>query len=118
MRKLNTADALTMARIIKKANLKELISGYIKAGAAIGNKKSPEARELGVDIAGSLLELLANEDISSDFVALLAGVSEKTPSDILAQSLDATVELIQNIVSGAAGDFSRFFKFAGQLPLK
>ena len=126
MRAINTGDVFRLARIIKAADIKDQIVGFVKKGQEISPKilesdtdkiKEKKKREydekikdLGVDIVFSILMNCVDEKIEKQLYILMGDILEKKPDEVREQPLEQTVSDIKEIIDN--NDTISFFRKA------
>lgn len=123
MRKIQTQDVFKLARIMKQTKLKDQISELVKKGNEISNSKAIIAKEgrekakeqFGIEVALALIEECADPKAEKLIYEFIAGIAEKQPKDIETQSLQTTIEQIQQIVS--ENNIMNFFNTASRLTM-
>lgn len=114
MRKINTSDVFKLARIVRKANMKEevkkIFSQITEAKKDDSKNIDDVQREVGMEMIAYLIEACGDELVEKDIYGLLAGISEKKESDIKNQSIDATIEMLKQIAK--ENDIQNFFSVA------
>lgn len=93
MRKINTADIFKMARLMKSAKLTE----SIKRAYTAGKEKDANMEEVGMNAIMDIIGSCCNTETEKILYELLAGISEKTETDIMNQSLETTIADIKKI---------------------
>lgn len=83
MRKLQFQDGFKLARIIKKANLKDAMQDKLKVVKESGDV---DVEKIGMDITFTLIESAA--DVEQEVYELLAGVFECDPDQVKTMSFD------------------------------
>ncbi len=112
MRKLNTQDVFKLARLIKKANLKDDIKNLFEKSQRMEGDKDVRQKELGFETALVIIEKTADEGVENEFYSLLAGIAEKTSDDIKTLSIEAMIELFIQVAK--ENNVVTFFKVAYQ----
>ncbi|WP_294352169.1 hypothetical protein [uncultured Clostridium sp.] len=91
MRKLQLRDTFSVARLIKKANLKETLRDIIKDPSVKkivddekNNKKNldDKAEDIGINIIFSIIEKISDEGIEKDLYKLFASIFEITEKEV------------------------------------
>lgn len=124
MRKLQTQDVFKMARIIKKANMKDMIKEAIHKGQLINadhnlseEERSRAQNEVGVDIFMGLIDSCSDVKLEELLYDFLSGVFETSSvEDIGRMSLDSLIDNIKKMIQ--ENDIGAFFKAAGRLQSK
>lgn len=85
MRKLNIKDAFTLARIIKKADIKEEIADFANRIAVKKNGKDEtvNTEAVGLEFVITLITSLSNKETEQEFYSLLADIK----GDIIADEV-------------------------------
>lgn len=133
MRKINTQDVFKLARIIKGAGIKEVVSDMFAKGIQISRENelpdgateeeisqaqqqmARKQEEFGVNAVFTILENCCSVDLEKKVYDLLAGITEKTPDAVMNQTFETTVEDVKEIAKN--NDLIGFFKKASQLSL-
>lgn len=108
---------------MKQTKLKDKISELVKKGNEISKSKATitkvgteKAKEqFGIEVALALIEECADPKAEKMIYDLVAGIAEKQPKDIETQSLQTTIEQIQQIVS--ENNIMNFFNTASRLTM-
>lgn len=133
MRKINTQDVFKLARLIKAAGIKDIVSNMFASGLRISKeiqvdenaseeekKKAKQEldrkqEEFGVNAIFTLLENCCSPDLEKKVYDLVAGITEKTPDAVMNQSLEVTIDDVKEIAKN--NNIIDFFKKASQLNL-
>lgn len=133
MRKINTQDVFKLARLVKAAGIKDIVSDMFASGLSISReikvdenateeekKKAKQEldrkqEEFGVNAIFTLLENCCSPDLEKKVYDLMAGITEKTPDAVMNQSLDVTIDDVKEIAKN--NNIIDFFKKASQLNL-
>ena len=109
MRKINTQDVFKLARIIKGAGIKEVVSDMFAKGIQISRENelpdgateeeisqaqqqmARKQEEFGVNAVFTILENCCSVDLEKKVYDLLAGITEKTPDAVMNQTFETTV---------------------------
>ena len=116
MRKINTSDVFKLARIIKKAEMRDKIAKSIKEA---NEKKNNDAtsqqieEDVGIEVVLTCIEACANDGMEKSIYELLSGIAENSPEDIEKMTLEALIELVQKIVT--ENNVANFFNAAQKL---
>ena len=126
MRKIITSDVFKLARIIKKTDLKNVITEISastkKTSVVVDKNDSEEVKKekqellnkqqesVGFEVVMTIFEACCTEELEKGLYDLLSDIVEK---DIANQPLDDTLEDIKEIV--AQNDIFTFFKQASRL---
>lgn len=123
MRSLQLQDTFAVARIIKKANLKEVIKDATKNSkimSAINSKEEQskevtddEIMETGIDMIFTIIENVSDEKVEKDIYKLLASIFEKKENDIRTMAPGDFIKNIKELLK--ENDIVTFFKSATQL---
>lgn len=104
MRKLNTRDLFSAARLIKKLDIKNEAQEIL----INSNREGKDNTEIGINLMFLIIDKVANQEVESEFYKFLAGpleLDEKEVGNI------NPIELFKNIKEIASGDeFKAFFE--------
>lgn len=112
MRKINTADVFKMARLMKSAKLTE----SIKRAYTAGKEKDANMEEVGMNAIMDIMGSCSDTGTEKCFYELLAGISEKTETEVMNQSLETTVADIKKICE--ENNIANFLRSASSMSLK
>lgn len=110
MRKLNIKDAFTLARIIKKANIKEEIADFANRIAVKKNSKDEtvNTEAVGLEFVVTLLSSLSSKEIEQEIYALLADIrGDITADDVSKLSIPEVLDNVKTIIR--ENDIKSFF---------
>lgn len=110
MRKLSIKDAFTLARIIKKANIKEEIADFANRIAIKNNSKDEtvNTEAVGLEFVITLLTSLSNKETEQEFYSLLADVRGDITSDEVSKlSIPEVLDNVKAIIR--ENDVKSFF---------
>lgn len=123
MRSLQLQDTFAVARIIKKANLKEVIKDATKNSkimSAINSKEEQskevtddEIMETGIDMIFTIIENVSDEKVEKDIYKLLASIFERKENDLRTMAPGDFIKNIKELLK--ENDIVTFFKSATQL---
>lgn len=109
MRKIEFQDAFTMARIIKKADIKTTIAAAVKKGSEEGASE----KDIGIDVLFAVIQATGNEGIDKEVYELLGNVTELGAETIKHQSIGDTIKQIKQIAK--ENNLEDFFKSVQEL---
>ena len=109
MRKIQFQDAFVLARIIKKADVKEIL---IRANTTL-KQGNVNKEDVFLDVLFSVLAGAADENVENEIYELLGGVAEKGVDDIKSLEMDELIVLVKKIAK--ENDLANFFKSAVKL---
>lgn len=104
MRKIEFQDAFTVARIIKKADLKEEFAAAFKKGS----EKGASAKDIGIDVLFAVVQAAGAEGLDKEVFEFLGSVTELGAETIKHQSMKETIEQFKQIAK--ENDLEDFFK--------
>lgn len=110
MRKLNIKDAFTLARIIKKADIKEEIADFANRIAVKNNGKDEtvNTEAVGLEFVITLLTSLSNKETEQEFYSLLADIrGDITADDVSKLSIPEVLDNVKTIIR--ENDIKSFF---------
>lgn len=110
MRKLNIKDAFTLARIIKKADIKEEIADFANRIAVKKNSKDEtvNTEAVGLEFVVTLLSSLSSKEIEQEIYALLADIrGDITADEVSKLSIPEVLDNIKTIIR--ENDIKSFF---------
>lgn len=110
MRKLSIKDAFTLARIIKKADIKEEIADFANRIAIKNNSKDEtvNTEAVGLEFVITLLTSLATKETEQDFYSLLADIrGDITADEVSKLSIPDVLDNVKTIVR--ENDIKSFF---------
>lgn len=110
MRKLNIKDAFTLARIIKKADIKEEISDFANRIAVKKNGKDEtvNTEAVGLEFVITLLTSLSNKETEQEFYSLLADIrGDITADEVSKLSIPEVLGDVKKIIK--ENDIKSFF---------
>lgn len=110
MRKLNIKDAFTLARIIKKADIKEEIADFANRIAVKKNSKDEmvNTEAVGLEFVITLITSLSNKETEQEFYSLLADIrGDITADDVSELSIPEVLDNIKTIIR--ENDIKSFF---------
>lgn len=110
MRKLNIKDAFTLARIIKKADIKEEIADFANRIAVKKNSKDEtvNTEAVGLEFVITLITSLSNKETEQEFYSLLADIiGGITADDVSELSIPEVLDNIKTIIR--ENDIKSFF---------
>jgi|SRR5690625_159556 len=110
MRKLTPKDAFSLARILKKTNIKETLQTFISQGQSA--EDDDDVNNLGIDVMFAIVEACANEGIEDEIYKFLSGPFEMDPKEIESMDLDKLINMLKQLAE--ENDLKRFFNFAGK----
>ena len=110
MRKIETHDVFKMARIIKKAGIKEEFGKIFSKSKAADEET---AKELGVEVIFSIIEACSSEELEKMLYDFVAGIAEKDAETIKRMSLDALIDTFKEMAK--MNNLMTFFSTAGRL---
>lgn len=113
MRKLNIKDAFTLARIIKKADIKEEIADFANRIAVKNNSKDEtvNTEAVGLEFVITLLTSLSNKEIEQGFYSLLADIrGDITADEVSTLSIPEVFDNVKAIIR--ENDVKSFFTSA------
>lgn len=126
MRKVQLQDAFVLARIIRKAKLKDLITNAVKESGIIteikkDNEKDTKTNseidnkieEVGIEIVFTIIDNCSEEDVEKEIYKLIANISEMTEKEIRELEIPDFINLIKKFIN--ENDIKGFFKSATQL---
>jgi hypothetical protein len=101
MRKLSIKDAFTLARIIKKADIKEEIADFANRIAIKNNSKDEtvNTEAVGLEFVITLLTSLATKETEQEFYSLLADIrGDITADDVSKLSIPEVLDNVKAII--------------------
>ena len=104
MRKIEFQDAFTVAKIIKKADLKKNFVEAFKKGSEEG----ASAKDIGIDVLFAVAEAVGNEGMDKEIYEFLGSITEMGADKIKHQSMSETIEQFKQIAK--ENDLVDFFK--------
>lgn len=110
MRKLNIKDAFTLARIIKKADIKEEIADFANRIAVKKNGKDEtvNTEAVGLEFVITLITSLSSKDTEQEFYALLADIrGDITADEVSKLSIPEVLDNVKTIIR--ENDIKSFF---------
>lgn len=110
MRKLSIKDAFTLARIIKKADLKEEIADFANRIAVKNNSKDEtvNTEAVGLEFVITLITSLSNKETEQEFYSLLADIrGDITADEVSKLSIPEVLDNVKTIVR--ENDIKSFF---------
>lgn len=110
MRKLNIKDAFTLARIIKKADIKEEIADFANRIAIKNNSKDEtvNTEAVGLEFVITLLTSLATKETEQEFYSMLADIrGDITADDVSKLSIPEVLDNVKAIIR--ENDVKSFF---------
>lgn len=110
MRKLNIKDAFTLARIIKKADIKEEIAGFANRIAVKKNGKDEtvNTEAVGLEFVITLITSLSNKETEQEFYSLLADIrGDITADEVSKLSIPEVLNNVKTIIR--ENDIKSFF---------
>ncbi len=110
MRKLNIKDAFTLARIIKKADIKEEIADFANRIAVKKNGKDEtvNTEAVGLEFVITLITSLSNKETEQEFYALLADIrGDITADEVSKLSIPEVLGNVKTIIR--ENDIKSFF---------
>lgn len=110
MRKLNIKDAFTLARIIKKADIKENIADFANRIAVKKNSKDEtvNTEAVGLEFVVTLLSSLSSKEIEQEIYALLADIrGDITADEVSKLSIPEVLDNVKTIIR--ENDIKSFF---------
>lgn len=110
MRKLNIKDAFTLARIIKKADIKEEIAGFANRIAVKKNGKDEtvNTEAVGLEFVITLITSLSSKDTEQEFYSLLADIrGDITADEVSKLSIPEVLNNVKTIIR--ENDIKSFF---------
>ncbi len=115
MRKINITDVFKFSRIIKKSGIREDLKDMFNLGKNSDNNEN-DIKELGINVAFTIIENFSDEKIEKEFYELLASIAEKETETIKNQSLETTISMIVDI--SKENNLVIFFKEAFRFQMK
>ena len=109
MRKIQFQDTFVLARIIKKADVKDIL---IRANNSL-KQDNVNKEDVFLDVLFSVLSGAADEGVENEIYELLGGVAEKGTDEIKRLQIDELIDLVKKIAK--ENDLSNFFKSAVKL---
>lgn len=113
MRKINTADLVKCARIIKRAGLKQEIENIIEQSKSIKMDDEKAVEKMGIDIILSLIFSCCEENVVCMIYELIAEINQSSADDIPMLELDELTRIITEI--SKQNNLVNFFKQASRL---
>ena len=110
MRKLSIKDAFTLARIIKKADIKEEIADFANRIAIKNNSKDEtvNTEAVGLEFVITLLTSLATKETEQELYSLLADIrADITADDVSKLSIHEVLDNVKAIIR--ENDIKSFF---------
>lgn len=95
MRKLNTSDVFSMARIVRASGVRNELRPLIKAAA----ESDRPVEDVGIDGFLCILEALAERKAESAIYEVLSGPLEMTADEVAKLPLDQLVEQLKALVA-------------------
>ena len=105
MRKIQTQDVFKLARIIRLSGAKDELTEALKASTS-----SELSSGAGLDLMMSLISACGNEEVENALYALIGGIAEAKPDEIMTMDLDELGALLKDI--SEQNNLSRFFDLA------
>lgn len=93
MRKINTGDVFKMGRLLKNGDIMQIV----KKGYEEGRKEGADKERIGLEVFMDVVCSCSDVRIEEQIYDLVGGICEKTPTDVMEQSLEVTVEDIKRI---------------------
>lgn len=115
VRKINITDVFKFSRIIKKSGIREDLKDMFNLGKNSDNNEN-DIKELGINVAFTIIENFSDEKIEKEFYELLASIAEKETETIKNQSLETTISMIVDI--SKENNLVIFFKEAFRFQMK
>lgn len=115
MRKIQTQDVFKLARVIKRANLKDEIAKVVEETNAETEKEKISER-VGIRVFLTIIENCSDERTEEMIYDLFGGIAEVPANNIKSQSLDVTFDMIKQIAT--ENNMMNFFDAAGKLQQK
>ena len=106
MRKLNTSDVFTFARIVKASGMREELKKILKDVAAAEEK---DIEDVGMDTIMALLEALSERKSEEAIYQLLAGPFETTAEEVEKMALPDLFENLRTL--SEENDLKAFFNY-------
>lgn len=103
MRKIEFQDAFAVARIVKKANLKNDIVEAFKKGS-----QGASERDIGIDVLFAVMTAAGAEGIDSEIYELLGSITGEGAETIKHKGIGAVVQAFKDIAQ--ENDLESFFK--------
>lgn len=116
MRKLNIKDAFSLARIIKKADIKEEIANFANRIAVKKNGKDEtvNTEAVGLEFVVTLITSLSSKETEQEFYALFADIrGDITADDVSKLSIPEVLDNVKTIIR--ENDIKSFFISASAL---
>lgn len=110
MRKLSIKDAFTLARIIKKADIKEEIADFANRIAVKNNSKDEtvNTEAVGLEFVITFITSLSNKETEQEFYSLLADIrGDITADEVSKLSIPDVLDNVKTIVR--ENDIKSFF---------
>lgn len=110
MRKLNIKDAFSLARIIKKADIKEEIADFTNRIAVKKNSKDEtvNTEAVGLEFVVTLLSSLSSKEIEQEFYSMLADIRDDITADEVSKlSIPEVLDNVKTIIR--ENDIKSFF---------
>lgn len=104
MRKIEFQDVFTMARIIKKADLKTALAEAIKKGS----EKEASEKDIGIDVLFAFVQATGNEGMDKEVYELLGSITELGAETVKHQSMGDTIKQFKQIAE--ENNLKDFFK--------
>lgn len=104
MRKIQTQDIFVLARIIKKAELKDKLTELFRGGRA--------DNEIGLDFMMLLLDACGDSVVEESFYKLIGGISEMKPEEVKQLPVNELVDVFKKMSD--ENDLSTFFRMASK----
>lgn len=108
MRKLVFKDSMALARIMRKGNIKAEL-------AAIAEKFTGEnvsLEKVGMEAMMTIIEACGSEEVEKEIYSFLAGIFEKSSTDVANMSLEALTKSLKQLAE--ENNLIHFFKLAGR----
>ena len=111
MRKLSMHDAFAVAKLLKKANMKEEIERIMDTvPEEIGENAEAIQRKLGIDAISTVIMKCAEEGIDNDFYEILSSITGKDKKELEFLPIEDMIEIFKRI--SKENNLSDFFKLA------
>lgn len=104
MRKIEFQDAFTMARIIKKADIKTALAEVVKKGS----EKGASEKDIGIDVLFALVQAAGNEGMDKEIYELLGSITGLGAEAVMHQSMGDTIKQFKQIAK--ENNLEDFFK--------
>lgn len=109
MRKIQFQDTFVLARIIKKADVKDIL---VSANQKLKQENASQ-EDVFLDVLFSVLAGASNEEVEHEIYELLGSVTEKGTEAIKHLQIDELVDTVKEIAK--ENDLANFFKSAVSL---